>query len=113
MTRKDLDEIFSKAKKTNVSHTIEKKSSLKSPAKTSLGIQRSSSSKTNRLSNPHMANSSRKSGSSSDPFGLTPLQNNNSLDLTEEGWKVYTPEELNIGLGGDTPECPFDCNCCF
>jgi hypothetical protein len=48
-----------------------------------------------------------------DPFGLTPAQSSNSLDFTEEGWKVYTPEELNIGKGGDTPDCPFDCNCCF
>ena len=32
---------------------------------------------------------------------------------TKEGYKIYTAEELNIGMGGDTPDCPFDCNCCF
>lgn len=32
---------------------------------------------------------------------------------TEEGWKIYTEEELKIGQGGGTPECPFDCDCCF
>ena len=32
---------------------------------------------------------------------------------TKEGYKIYTTEELNIGMGGDTPDCPFDCNCCF
>lgn len=32
---------------------------------------------------------------------------------TEEGFKIYTAEELKIGQGGDTSDCPFDCNCCF
>jgi hypothetical protein len=33
--------------------------------------------------------------------------------FTEEGYRIYTLEELNVGKGGDTPLCPFDCNCCF
>ncbi|KAF8641144.1 hypothetical protein AX17_000786 [Amanita inopinata Kibby_2008] len=33
---------------------------------------------------------------------------------TEEGWLVYKEDELGIGEGGgDTPLCPFDCDCCF
>jgi len=33
---------------------------------------------------------------------------------TEEGWSVYKEDELGLnGEGGDTPLCPFDCNCCF
>ena len=52
---------------------------------------------------------------------------------TDDGLAIYTVEELNIGRGGgevtshlrrftpllidynpvDTPECPFDCTCCF
>jgi len=33
---------------------------------------------------------------------------------TEEGWNVYKEDELGIsGAGGDTPLCPFDCDCCF
>jgi hypothetical protein len=33
---------------------------------------------------------------------------------TEEGYPVYTEEELGLNkAGGDTPDCPFDCNCCF
>lgn len=31
---------------------------------------------------------------------------------TEDGLPIYSVEELKIGLGGDTPECPFDCHCC-
>ena len=26
---------------------------------------------------------------------------------------VFTEDELKIGKGGDTEDCPFDCNCCF
>jgi hypothetical protein len=33
--------------------------------------------------------------------------------LTEEGWKVYSYEELKFEEGGDTPDCPFDCDCCY
>lgn len=32
---------------------------------------------------------------------------------TEEGFNIYTEEELNIGKGGNTADCPFDCNCCY
>ena len=32
---------------------------------------------------------------------------------TEEGFKIYNLEELNIGKGGETEDCPFDCDCCF
>ena len=32
---------------------------------------------------------------------------------TKEGFKIYTTEELKVGQGGDTPDCPFDCDCCF
>ena len=33
--------------------------------------------------------------------------------LTEDGYPIFTPKELKIGLGGGTNLCPFDCNCCF
>lgn len=33
--------------------------------------------------------------------------------LTEDGYPIYTPVELKIGMGGGTDLCPFDCNCCF
>ncbi|KAG8701621.1 hypothetical protein FRC08_003990 [Ceratobasidium sp. 394] len=33
---------------------------------------------------------------------------------TEEGYAIYKEDELGIGTeGGDTPLCPFDCDCCF
>ena len=30
-----------------------------------------------------------------------------------EGLPVYSAEELGVDQGGGTPECPFDCDCCF
>ncbi|MES1915255.1 MAG: hypothetical protein MHM6MM_007231 [Cercozoa sp. M6MM] len=32
---------------------------------------------------------------------------------TNDGLPVYTTTELKIGQGGDTPLCPFDCECCY
>ncbi|CUA70106.1 hypothetical protein RSOLAG22IIIB_00452 [Rhizoctonia solani] len=33
---------------------------------------------------------------------------------TEEGYAIYKEDELGINNeGGDTPLCPFDCECCF
>ena len=32
---------------------------------------------------------------------------------TEEGLAIYKEEELNLGKGGDSPDCPLDCACCF
>ena len=36
-----------------------------------------------------------------------------SRKFTEDGLKIYTMEELKIGQGGNTEDCPFDCDCCF
>eukprot|EP00762_Andalucia_godoyi_P000643 ANDGO_05282.mRNA.1 Uncharacterized protein C6G9.01c len=30
-----------------------------------------------------------------------------------DGVLVYSVDELNIGHGKDTDQCPFDCDCCF
>lgn len=32
---------------------------------------------------------------------------------TADGLRLYKEDELNIGKGGETEDCPFDCNCCF
>lgn len=33
---------------------------------------------------------------------------------TEEGYAIYTEDELQLGAkGGETDQCPFDCECCF
>ena len=30
---------------------------------------------------------------------------------TEDGLPIFTMDELNIGKGGNTDQCPFDCKC--
>lgn len=39
---------------------------------------------------------------------------NGARRTTEEGFKIYTEEELGLQdeQAGDTPDCPFDCDCC-
>ena len=37
-----------------------------------------------------------------------------SRRMTEDGLRILSQEEdLKIGLGGNSKECPFDCWCCF
>lgn len=31
---------------------------------------------------------------------------------TEEGFLIFSEEELKLNGGGGTPLCPFDCDCC-
>ena len=33
--------------------------------------------------------------------------------FTEDGFPIYSLDELGIGRGGDTDACPFDCECCY
>ncbi|KAK3287486.1 hypothetical protein CYMTET_5006 [Cymbomonas tetramitiformis] len=32
---------------------------------------------------------------------------------TKDGLLIFSDKEMNIGNGKDTPECPFDCWCCY
>ncbi|KAF0361848.1 DUF1764-domain-containing protein [Gigaspora margarita] len=48
-----------------------------------------------------------------DTDGFSDSRGTKSRKTTEDGLAVYDINELNIGNGGDTPLCPFDCNCCF
>lgn len=44
-----------------------------------------------------------------------PEQSKNGRKQTDEGFKVYTEDELKIGdtVGGQSKDCPFDCDCCY
>ncbi|EEA06309.1 uncharacterized protein CMU_008000 [Cryptosporidium muris RN66] len=35
------------------------------------------------------------------------------IRYTEDGLPVYKLEDLKIGQGGGTPDCPFNCECCY
>ncbi len=104
-----IDSIFQKAKKPI---TKSQNSGLKQKQSSSKGDK--GVVKTATYTTPSKKQKLRQEkGSSSDPFSLQQKVKDRSLEYTEEGWKIYTPEELNIGKGGDTELCPFDCKCCF
>lgn len=37
---------------------------------------------------------------------------NSRTKKTDDGYNLYTEEELGLGDVGNTPDCPFDCECC-
>lgn len=50
-------------------------------------------------------------GSKDDLFGT---EQQKGRKQTEEGYAIYTEDELGLGRkAGGTPLCPFDCECCF
>jgi len=51
--------------------------------------------------------------SSLDDMGFTREGGPKQRKKTEEGWNIYTEEELRLGGGGGTPLCPWDCQCCW
>ncbi|RKP00875.1 hypothetical protein CXG81DRAFT_26414 [Caulochytrium protostelioides] len=36
-----------------------------------------------------------------------------SRKRTDDGLRIFSLDELGVGGGKDTPDCPFDCQCCF
>ncbi|SPQ98677.1 unnamed protein product (mitochondrion) [Plasmodiophora brassicae] len=56
----------------------------------------------------------RTSPPASDDLGLTRESSTSASGSGYiDGLRVYTVEELKLGLGEDTDLCPFDCQCCF
>lgn len=45
--------------------------------------------------------------------GMTRSDSPTPLRFDEDGIPIYSIESLNIGKGGGTALCPFDCDCCF
>lgn len=37
----------------------------------------------------------------------------NNKSKTVDNLRVFSVNDLKIGQGKDTPDCPFDCECCF
>ncbi|ORY74043.1 hypothetical protein BCR35DRAFT_306819 [Leucosporidium creatinivorum] len=55
----------------------------------------------------------RKAGETIDEADEKFMDSRGTRRRTDDGLAIYDIAELKIGLGGDTPECPFDCQCCF
>ncbi|KAF8078469.1 hypothetical protein FPV67DRAFT_1465377 [Lyophyllum atratum] len=61
-----------------------------------------------------VSESSAKQAVLADESIFTDSRGSRPRKKTVEGWAIYKEEELGIrDEGGDTPLCPFDCECCF
>ena len=60
------------------------------------------------------ANGTKKKGDKrADEYDVRGSDIDDRYRYTEDGHRIYTPEELKLGDIQDGPDCPFDCNCCF
>jgi hypothetical protein len=117
--KKAIDDIF-KRKSTLKTGGEDRKSTLKTG-----GEDRKSTLKTSgedgNLKNPKKHQLSKRVNDCENIFqnstpGSSPSKHTTSgpRRRTEEGFRIFTVDELRIGQGeGDTPLCPFDCDCCF
>ncbi|KAH7883724.1 DUF1764-domain-containing protein [Phlebopus sp. FC_14] len=77
------------------------------PSAQSVSIKRHKSD-TSRRPNSSVVDSRREERLFRDSRGTAPRRK------TDDGYSIYKEDELGISsAGGDTPLCPFDCNCCF
>ena len=48
-----------------------------------------------------------------DRFADTRGLKSKTREMTDDGFYIYSDAEMKVGQGGDTDQCPFDCDCCF
>ncbi|KAJ1926565.1 hypothetical protein IWQ60_003681 [Tieghemiomyces parasiticus] len=48
-----------------------------------------------------------------DDDGFFDTRGRRSKRQTEDGLPLFSLDDLKIGQGQDTPDCPFDCECCY
>ncbi|KAJ1950537.1 hypothetical protein IWQ62_006555, partial [Dispira parvispora] len=65
------------------------------------------------LQRKHGEPTKKRKANDSDDDGFFDSRGTKSKQYTEDGLPVFTVQDLGIGEGGDTPDCPFDCQCCF
>ncbi|CAG8535213.1 12512_t:CDS:2 [Acaulospora morrowiae] len=61
---------------------------------------------------PDRSKSNKRKLIQNDDDGFSDSRGTKIRKSTEDGFAIYNANELNIGNGGDTPLCPFDCDCC-
>lgn len=98
LVRDSLDSVFQKAKETKEKN---KKKKEKEEKKEQQRIRR----EFDAINEMKTANGGRIC---INDFQLDPIGYDE-----ESGMKVYREDQLNLGKGGNTPLCPFDCDCCF
>lgn len=94
----DIEDIFGKLKTNKEARMAAEKQSEEEKASLQMLLDRAAK----RSANNSVA--IRQSNVKKDP----------NRRYTEDGFPIYTTEELGLSTkGGDTPLCPFDCECCF
>ncbi|KAG9222945.1 hypothetical protein CCMSSC00406_0000366 [Pleurotus cornucopiae] len=124
MPKSEIDDIFAGKGKAKA------KDPTPSPSQ-SLPASKSSKKKNKRKSKPEVNEQPQASSSKKRPLPETivdtsttlgkrpklekrPSAKTSSRKTTEEGWAIFKEDELGINPeAGDTPECPFDCKCCY
>jgi len=107
--KNDIDDIFSSAKKAAADPEAdgEGQEEATNPELESLAKQV----KEGREKLQASTKRPKVEGSKDDIFGETAGK---ARKRTEEGFTIYSEEELGLGKkGGNTDLCPFDCDCCF
>ena len=90
----DIDDIFKKVES--------KKKELKITSENDKKIQKLKEKKQNELNKKNRKKKIKKKDKKKKEI--------NRID----GLRIYTRADLKLGnTGGDTPDCPFDCQCCF
>jgi hypothetical protein len=108
--KSEIDSLFGKVKKAKVTGAVVKVNEGKQVSATATTKTGATAVKSKSL---EKARPPRDGGSASDVLGTGP-KGNKARRFTEEGYPIYTEEELGLEKpSGTTPQCPFDCNCCF
>ena len=100
--RDNLDAMFKEAKEKKVKNDEKREKEAKKAAKRE---EKRKKMEFDAINSMKMANGGSYAAGALDldPIGYD----------AESGMKVYRVDQLNIGKGGNTPLCPFDCDCCF
>lgn len=69
---------------------------------------------THTTSNPKSTKVTAIAKTADDLNEFTDSRGTSGRKRTEDGLRIFTAAELRLGEGqGDTPDCPFDCHCCY
>lgn len=101
--RDNLDALFKEAKQKKEVNDEKREKEAKKKAKKEERIRKMEFEAINEM---------KAANGGTDPVPLYDFIDPIRIDK-ETGMKVYREDQLNLGKGGDTPLCPFDCDCCY
>ncbi|TIB78304.1 sulphite reductase hemo protein, beta subunit [Wallemia mellicola] len=101
-----------KVKKNAESNDKEEKNDKSEPSAAPITVVDTTSSKPEKPEKVEKKKEKKQKANEEDDFADS--RGTSGRKKTEDGYSVYTFDELkmNDDIGGDTPLCPFDCDCC-